>query len=186
MKKFYAVILTSLFAAGCASNTEYYAAIDAANVRNAEIAMANAEAERTRMIALAELANTGDETSRVAAILGLAMSGNQTNNAQVRVVTPERPENPALEWARVLAHPLTSIGLGYYGYRTSTQQIRANRDITLGSYDSMVELGTNRPIVGDGFVVTPDSSTSFSVTNTNPNDNGNSNGNGNGNGNGTD
>ena len=166
MKKIFAVLFTSLFIVGCASHTDYYAALDAANTRNAEIAMAKAEAERTRVIALAELASSGDETSRVAAVMALALSNGGSSDEGVRAFAPAQPRNDALEWTRVLAGPVTTLGMGMFGYMTSVKQIEANRDITLGSYDSMVTLGTqsSSPIVGDGFVILPDNSSSFTVT----------------------
>lgn len=166
MKKIFAVLFTSLFIVGCASHTDYYAALDAANTRNAEIAMAKAEAERTRVIALAELASSGDETSRVAAVMALALSNGGSSDEGVRAFAPAQPRNDALEWTRVLAGPVTTLGMGMFGYMTSVKQIEANRDITLGSYDSMVTLGTqsSSPIVGDDFVILPDNSSSFTVT----------------------
>lgn len=149
MKKAAITVFTSIFLFGCANNSQYFQAVDEANHRAAQIEQLRSEAEINRINALTRIAETGDETSRVAAVMGLSMGGQSLANSSSanQLVVPRQEQNIALEWARVLVPGLTTLGLGYYGYRTQSRQIDANRDITVQSYDVMRDLGSKDPLV---------------------------------------
>lgn len=157
--KLIAIVTASLFTVGCAGTAQnYYKAVDDANLRQAEIEYARSQTEMARIQALMEMAKSGDETSRVAATMALAFS--QNNQSQSNVIVPQQAQDRALEWTRVLIGPMTTLGLAGFNYNLTSKQIDANRDVTLGSFDAMTELGTRDPvqtpaplIIQDGVVV---------------------------------
>lgn len=133
----FTLALTSVLSVGCATNSEYFAAVDLANQRAAEIAESRSQAYSDRVRALAELAASDDPATRTAAAMALAFS---EMGETPELIVPNAPESRALQWASVLASPLTNLGIAYIGHRTSRQQIAANRDISLSTNESFVEM----------------------------------------------
>jgi len=86
---------TLVFLVGCASNAEYYAAIQHANEQNAQIEIARAQAETERMKALQSIAFSGDETAQTAAVMGLTFAGQQSGGSGQGTgsVAPRQPES---------------------------------------------------------------------------------------------
>ena len=124
-------IALAMLATGCASNAEYFAAIDRANEQAATV-------ESARFEALARLAETGDDATRMAAAMALALSPGAASS----ITTPQMPQNQALQWASILVPSLTQIGIAGIGANVSRAQINANRDVSMATTRGFVDLGT--------------------------------------------
>jgi hypothetical protein len=127
-----AAAIAAIALAGCASNAEYFAAIDRAN-------QAAAEVETARFSALAHLAETGDDATRMAAAMALAMSAGAASS----IFAPQMPQNQALAWASILVPSLTQLGIAGVGAAVSRTQINANRDVSMATTRGFVDLGTS-------------------------------------------
>ena len=124
------VVALALLATGCASNAEYFAAIDRANEQAAMV-------ESARFEALARLAETGDDATRMAAAMALALSTGSASS----IAVPERPQNQALQWASILVPSVTQLGIAGIGATVQRSQITANRDVAINTNRSFVDLG---------------------------------------------
>lgn len=144
------VILAAVLMVGCASssNLDYYRAVDASNLRAAEIARGNSDVEVTRINALSSMASSDDPVTRTAAIMALAFSGNVQSNAQSSVAVPQKPVNEALQWASILVPSLTNLGMGAFVWDNQKTQTLAQRDITMSTNQSFVDLGNSIGNVG--------------------------------------
>lgn len=96
--KFITTMLAVLLLAGCASSsTQYYEAVQKA-------AEANAKAAQAKFDALAAIASAGDGQAASAAVMALALT-------QTPSINPVPQQSDALQWASVLASPVTSLGM---------------------------------------------------------------------------
>lgn len=111
------LIAAALLLAGCSNMGQYYASVDAANVRQVEVAKAHAEAESVRYQALMRIAESGDATAKVAATMALAFGGQGQRTTQT--VTPSVPQNEALQWASIIVPGVTQGMSIYYNAQTS-------------------------------------------------------------------
>lgn len=128
MRRATAAILT-ITLAGC--QTTGYA--DYANAV-ARVAEANAQIAREQSAAMMELAKFGsDPTTRTVAVLMLAM-GAQNGQKNVHIAPPQ---NEALEWARVLVPSLSTLAMGYFGYRLGVHQSDNSADVSIAGYNAM-------------------------------------------------
>lgn len=164
---------TLVFLVGCASNAEYYAAIQHANEQNAQIEIARAQAESERMKALQSIAFSGDETAQTAAIMGLTFAGQQSGGSGGQgtgSVAPRQPESTGdtvLRWASVLLPSLTNLYAIDRSTAVQRDQISANRDVSINTNETMLGFGhlaagKDAPIIGGNderliFPVNPDS-----------------------------
>jgi hypothetical protein len=81
-----------------------------------------------------ELAKFGsDPTTRTVAVLMLALGANN-NKQQINLVPPQ---NEALEWARVLVPSLSTLAMGYFGYRLGVTQSNNASDVAQSGYAAM-------------------------------------------------
>lgn len=116
--KLITTILAVLLLAGCASSsTQYYEAVQ----RTAE---ANAKAAQAKFDALSKIAASGDGSAASAAVMALAL----TNTSNVQPI-PQQSE--ALQWASILASPVTSLGMMW---------MQADSAKTMARYNSKVDL----------------------------------------------
>ena len=98
MKAMITTILAVLFLAGCASSsTQYYEAVQKA-------AEANSRAAQAKFDALSAIASAGDGQAASAAVMALALT-------QTPSVTPVPQQSEAIQWASILASPVTSLGM---------------------------------------------------------------------------
>ena len=99
MKTITATLFSALvFLTGCASSsTQYYEAVQKA-------AEANSKAAQAKFDALAAIASAGDGQAASAAVMALALT-------QTPSVNPVPQQSDALQWASVLASPVTSLGM---------------------------------------------------------------------------
>ena len=96
--KLITTILAVLLLVGCASSsTQYYEAVQKA-------AEANAKAAQAKFDALAAIASAGDGQAASAAVMALALT-------QTPSINPVPQQSDALQWASVLASPVTSLGM---------------------------------------------------------------------------
>jgi len=117
MRLFFAVAVFLGFL-GCAStSTQYYEAVQKA-------AQANAAASQAKFDALSKIAASGDGQAASAAVMALAMT-------QTPVVQPIPQQSEALQWASVLAAPVSSLGMMW---------IQADSAKKMAEYNSQVDL----------------------------------------------
>ena len=103
---------------GCAStNLEYYAAVQ-------KTAEANAMASKAKFDALSAIASSGDGQAASAAVMALALT--QTQN-----VAPVPQQSQALQWASILATPVTSLGMMWMQADSAKTMARYNADVDL-------------------------------------------------------
>ncbi len=139
MKKF-ATIATIILLTGCASQAEYYAAIERANLAQVEASKARSAAEADRIAALSEMAASGDESARIAAVMGIAMMNRSSQN-ETKIIEPRQQTSEALKWAQVLV-PFAGLGLqAHYGYQLGKVQSDNNAQVAISGQEAYTELG---------------------------------------------
>lgn len=111
-------IAATLLISGCASTTtEYYEAVEAA-------AQANAAASQAKFDALSVIASSGDGQAASAAVMALALT-------QTPVITPMPQQSQALQWASILAAPISNLGMMW---------LQTDSTKTMARYNSQVDL----------------------------------------------
>lgn len=117
MKKL-GLFLAVLAVTGCAStNSEYYTAVQ-------KTAEANAMANKAKFDALSAIASSGDGQAASAAVMALALT--QTQN-----IAPVPQQSQALQWASILATPVTSLGMMWMQADSAKTMARYNADVDL-------------------------------------------------------
>lgn len=112
------LIAVLLFVTGCASTNElYYEAVQ-------KTAEANAKAVQAKFDALSKIASSGDGQAASAAVMALALTS--TPNSQ-----PIPQKSEAIQWASILASPVTSLGMMW---------MQADSAKTMARYNSQVDL----------------------------------------------
>jgi hypothetical protein len=100
----------------------------------ARIAEAQASIAKEQMFAMRQLAeNGGDQTTRTVAVVMLAL-GAQNGQRQVQLAPPQ---NEALEWARILVPSLSTLAMGWFGYRLGMTQSDNAADVSIAGYGAM-------------------------------------------------
>jgi len=116
--KILAVLATTLLISGCASSTtEYYRAVEAA-------AQANAAASQAKFDALSAIAAAGDGQAASAAVMALALT-------QTPTITPVPQQSQALQWASILAAPISNLGMMWLQTDSTKAMAEYNRDVSL-------------------------------------------------------
>ena len=107
-----------LVTAGCSTSaSQYYEAVQ-------KTAEANSAASQAKFDALAKIASSGDGQAASAAVMALALSATPS-------VQPIPQQSEALQWASVLAIPVTSMGMMW---------MQADSAKTMARYNSQVDL----------------------------------------------
>ena len=116
--KFITTMLAVLLLVGCAtSSTQYYEAVQKA-------AEANSKAAQAKFDALSAIATAGDGQAASAAVMALALTS--TPNSQ-----PIPQKSEAIQWASILASPVTSLGMMW---------MQADSAKTMARYNSQVDI----------------------------------------------
>jgi hypothetical protein len=117
MKSILSIVL-AILVSGCASSTtQYYEAVTAA-------AQANAAASQAKFDALAKIAAAGDGQAASAAVMALALT-------QTPTVNPIPQQSQALQWASILATPVTSLGMMWMQADSAKTMAKYNADVDL-------------------------------------------------------
>lgn len=118
--KIIAAVLAVLIVTGCASsNSLYYEAVQ-------KTAEANSKAAQAKFDALAQIASSGDGQAASAAVMALALT--QTSNVQ-----PIPQKSEAIQWASILASPVTSLGMMWMQADSAKTMARYNAQVDLAS-----------------------------------------------------
>lgn len=140
MKKVIVTIVGLMVLTGCASHSEYYAAIERANALQVEATQAKADADAERISALTLLAESGDESTKVAAVVSLALM-NQQGERQATMIQPRPQQSEALQWAKTLV-PFAGLAMqSYYGYSLGKVQSDNNAAVAISGQEAYTELG---------------------------------------------
>lgn len=117
MKKFLVVFCVAVLT-GCAGSTsQYYEAVQKA-------AEASSAAHQAKFEALSKIAASGDGQAASAAVMALALTQTQT-------IQPMPQQSEAIQWASVLASPVTSLGMMW---------MQADSAKTMARYSSKTDL----------------------------------------------
>lgn len=112
------LLLAFLAITGCASSTtQYYEAVQKA-------AEANAMASKAKFDALSAIAAAGDGQAASAAVMALALT-------QTPTVTPVPQQSQALQWASILAAPISNLGMMWLQTDSTKAMAEYNRDVSL-------------------------------------------------------
>lgn len=118
--KFITTILAVLLITGCASSsTQYYEAVQKA-------AEANSRAAQAKFDALSAIAAAGDGQAASAAVMALALTQTPTAN-------PIPQQSEAIQWASILASPVTSLGMMWMQADSAKTMARYNAQVDLAS-----------------------------------------------------
>jgi len=124
--KIIAAVLAVLIVTGCASsNSLYYEAVQ-------KTAEANSKAAQAKFDALAQIASSGDGQAASAAVMALALT--QTSNVQ-----PIPQKSEAIQWASILASPVTSLGMMWMQADSAKTMARYNAQVDLASVKADAE-----------------------------------------------
>lgn len=107
-----------VFLCGCSSTTtQYYEAV-------ALTAESQANAVRARAEALSQIAASGDPGAASAAVMALALTQTQT-------ITPVPQQSQAIQWASILAAPLSNVATMYLQNDATKAMAKYNADVSL-------------------------------------------------------
>ena len=124
--KFITAILAVLLITGCASSsTEYYEAVQ-------KTAEANAQAAQAKFDALSAIAAAGDGQAASAAVMALALTQTPTAN-------PIPQQSEAIQWASILASPVTSLGMMWMQADSAKTMARMNARVDLAQVKADAE-----------------------------------------------
>ena len=116
MRLFLVALLVTLV--GCSSTTsQYYEAVEKA-------AQANAAASKAKFEALSKIASAGDGQAASAAVMALALT-------QTPSVTPIPQQSQAIQWASILAAPVSSLGMMWMQADSAKTMAKYNADVDL-------------------------------------------------------
>ena len=131
--KFVLGLLCAIAVTGCSSSTsQYYEAVQAA-------AQANAAASQAKFDALSKIAAAGDGQAASAAVMALALT-------QTPSVTPVPQQSQALQWASILATPVTSLGMMWMQSDSAKTMAKYNADVSLARVAATAE--SNQALYG--------------------------------------
>ena len=124
--KFITTILAVLLITGCASSsTQYYEAVQKA-------AEANSRAAQAKFDALSAIAAAGDGQAASAAVMALALTQTPTAN-------PIPQQSEAIQWASILASPVTSLGMMWMQADSAKTMARMNARVDLAQVKADAE-----------------------------------------------
>jgi len=113
-----AILAVIIGITGCStSSSQYYEAVAAA-------AQSNAAASQAKFEALSKIAATGDGQAASAAVMALALT-------QTPMVQPIPQQSEALQWASILASPVTSLGMMWMQSDSTKKMAEYNSQVDL-------------------------------------------------------
>jgi len=120
------VVFCFALLAGCSTvATDYYQAVEKA-------AQANAAAAQAKFDALSKIAAAGDGQAASAAVMALALT-------QTPTVTPIPQQSAALQWASVLAAPVSNLGMMWMQTDSTKTMARYNAQVDLARISADAE-----------------------------------------------
>lgn len=140
---FIATTLGTLFLTGCANTNyaSYATATQEAIKAKREVDVARYNTEQARIRSLRELADSKDPRVSGGALAGLLLSATHGEapaaNTQIQLAPPQ---NEALEWARVLANPVATFGMGFLNYKLGVVQSNNSTKLEIKKWDSMTDV----------------------------------------------
>jgi hypothetical protein len=153
MKKLISILALTLLG-GCATDKEYYAAIQARIAADQATQVAKSEADKARYQALVSMANSGGDSAKVAAVFAL-MSNSTSNQVSAPAAAIQPAPTPVdrvlqvLQVTNSIVTPWIAPVMSYKNAQISGQvaiaQSQSNRDIFLGSYNAIAQVAGNIP-----------------------------------------
>jgi len=113
-----AILAVIIGISGCStSSTQYYEAVAAA-------AQSNAAASQAKFEALSKIAATGDGQAASAAVMAMALT-------QTSTIQPIPQQSEAMQWASILASPVTSLGMMWMQSDSTKKMAQYNAEVDL-------------------------------------------------------
>ena len=113
-----AILAVIIGISGCStSSSQYYEAVAAA-------AQSNAAASQAKFEALSKIAATGDGQAASAAVMAMALT-------QTSTIQPIPQQSEALQWASILASPVTSLGMMWMQTDSTKKMAEYNSQVDL-------------------------------------------------------
>jgi hypothetical protein len=113
-----AILAVIIGITGCStSSTQYYEAVAAA-------AQSNAAASQAKFDALSKIAATGDGQAASAAVMAMALT-------QTATIQPIPQQSEAMQWASILASPVTSLGMMWMQSDSTKKMAQYNAEVDL-------------------------------------------------------
>ena len=152
MKGFFLAVSFALLAGCSTAATDYYQAVEKA-------AQANAAAAQAKFDALSAIASAGDGQAASAAVMALALT-------QTPTVQPIPQQSTALQWASILAAPVSNLGMMWMQTDSTKTMARYNAQVDLARisadattqqalYGSFVSMGETTATVASNIDYTP-------------------------------
>ena len=117
MKFVFALLCVVTLSACSSTNTQYYEAVQ-------KTAAANAASAQAKFDALSKIASAGDGQAASAAVMALALTQTQS-------VQPIPQQSEALQWASILAAPVSNLGMMWLQTDSTKAMAEYNRDVSL-------------------------------------------------------
>jgi|TARA_R100000482_G_scaffold123859_2_gene74858 hypothetical protein len=152
MKGLFLAVSFALLAGCSTAATDYYQAVEKA-------AQANAAAAQAKFDALSAIASAGDGQAASAAVMALALT-------QTPTVQPIPQQSTALQWASILAAPVSNLGMMWMQTDSTKTMARYNAQVDLARisadattqqalYGSFVSMGETTATVASNIDYTP-------------------------------
>ena len=125
MRRFGVVLGIALLAGCSTAATDYYQAVEKA-------AQANAAAAQAKFDALSKIAAAGDGQAASAAVMALALT-------QTPTITPVPQQSQALQWASILAAPVSNLGMMWMQTDSTKTMARYNAQVDLARISADAE-----------------------------------------------
>lgn len=138
MKAIFLAVIAAILAGCSTTGAQYYQSVADANARLIAIEQARANADAERYRALAEIAKTGDSAAKAVAAMAIAMGGQR---GDARLIAPQPIQSEALQWATVLANPLTMGISGYFGMQTQMNASDNARMVSVSANQAFATMG---------------------------------------------
>ena len=120
------IAISCMVIVGCSSTSQqYYEAVQ-------KTAEANAAAAQAKFDALSKIASAGDGQAASAAVMALALTQTQS-------VQPIPQQSEALQWASVLATPVTSLGMMWMQSDSAKTMARYNSQVDMARISADAE-----------------------------------------------
>lgn len=131
------IVLSIALLTGCASTAQYEAYTKAQET----VAVARAQENAAKYMALAQIAMHGNEAAKVAAVISINQGGN-TQVPNTGIMLPKSGSDTALQWASVLVPSLTQLGLAAKNADVMINQSNNNASVARSTNETMLGIAS--------------------------------------------
>lgn len=132
-----AAVVSVALLSGCANTAQYDAYVKAQET----VALARAQENAAKYMALAQIAIHGNEGAKVAAVMSINQGNNQSV-PQSSIMLPKSGSDTALQWASVLVPSLTQLGLAVKNADVMMNQSNNNASVARSTNETMLGIAS--------------------------------------------